>query len=440
MIFRNPDNLPLYLFDRSRIECAAGCPRKYYWLYGFLGVGIIKARELPPYWPYITGHFIHEGIELVLKGVSGREAAETSSKAYFEAWAPLLVANDILPETSAMMMMELQQEVDLVQAIVYGWSLVGYPRFVSQYNVVEGGIEQEEEISWLIGDGEEQAEVRLLTRTDILAQSKDGRVIHLFNLKSVADPNERWRSGFQRDMQTLTETLAVESRLGVKVDGVVIEGLVKGKNSEYPKGSGFWQSGSKLIYAWVKESSGVLPGESAGTEYASSWDYQCINPHVMGNNKRCPGGRDHTLSKGSGWRKRPVRDAYPGGVIGWLDYLLRSEPSTLESYFLQLPAISRDEFQVERWKRQKLVAEKVRQDHAAEVDEAFLAGDNQKAYILLDYYFDQFEGYQCSGCSYESLCWEADSPFYEDKWKPRIPNHKMEAEMLVQIANAIQSK
>lgn len=444
MIHTNPASQPLYLFDRSRVECAAECPRKYYWLYAFLGVGIIKARELPPYWPFITGHFIHEGIELVLKGVSGRVAAETVAKAYFEAWAPLLTDPEFnTPEATAMMMMELLQEVDSVQAIVYGWSLVGYPRFISQYDVVEGGIEQEEEISWIINSNGETAEVKLLTRTDILARSKHNpNLIHLFNLKSVADPNEKWRTGFQRDMQTLTEAMAVEARLGVKVDGIIIEGLVKGKNAEYPKGSGFWQSGSKLIYAWVKEPQGVtLPGEAGGTtEYAASWDYTCPSPHIYGNNRKCPGGRNHTLGSGGGWRKRPVRDAYPGGVIGWIDYLLRSEPSTLESYFLSLPAISRDEFQVERWKRQKLHQEKVRQDHAALVDEAFLKGDKQGAYALLDHYFDMFEGWQCIGCAYESICWEASDPLDVDKWKPRTPNHLLEAEMIQSSLVQIETK
>lgn len=444
MIFANAEGRKLYLFDRSRVECAAECPRKYYWLYAFLGVGILKARDLPPYWPFETGHFIHEGIEMVLKGINGREAAEKVGKEYFEKWSPLLTANDISPENSAMMMMELQQEVDLVMALVYGWSLVGYPRFQANYTVVDGGIEQEEEISWLIDTDGEKAEVKLLTRTDILAQSLDNKVTHLFNLKSVSDPNEKWRTGFQRDMQTLTESMAVEARLGLKVDGIIIEGLVKGKNAEYPKGSGFWQSGSKLTYAWVKESGtgAVLPGESSGKEYASSWDYTCSSPHVMGNNKQCPGGRNHTLSKGAGWRKLPVRDAFPGGVIGWLDHLLRTEPVTLESNFLQLPAISRDEYQVERWKRQKLSSEKSRQDAAARVDEAFLKGDLQSAGALLDFYFDMYEGWQCFDCSYQTLCWDGASPFSEGDWKPRIPNHVLEAELiqqsLVQIEGVVE--
>src|SRR2546423_5011663 len=195
--------------------------------------------------------------------------------------------------------------------------------------------------------------MRLMTRTDILCRSKQGGTAILFNLKSTSDPSEKWRLSFSRDMQTLTEAIAVENRLGIKVDGVIIEGLVKGKNAEYPKGSGFWQSSSMLIYAWVKDTtSESLPGEQGGMEYATSWDYTCNSPHIMGNNQRCPGGRNHTLGKG--FRKRPVRDCFSGGVFGWIDYLGRDDPATLESYFVQFAPITRGAFSVERGKRNKL--------------------------------------------------------------------------------------
>lgn len=433
VIHKNADGLPLYLFDRSRLECANDCLRRYFWNYAFLGVGIVKAKATP-YWPFLTGTFIHEGVEMVLKGYSGKDAATISARAYFEKCGPLVTDPDIAPERQALLQMELEQEVDLVRALVYGWSLVGHPRLLANYDLVDGGIEQEEEIGWLLSPHTpaNQVEMRLMTRTDILAKSKAGGTAILFNLKSLSDPTDKWRNSFSRDMQTLTEAIAVENRLGIKVDGVIIEGLVKGRNSEYPKGSGFWQSSSMLIYAWVKDTTDVsLPGERGGMEYATSWDYTCDSPHIMGNNQRCPGGRNHTLGKG--FRKRPVRDSFNGGVYGWIDHLARNDPATLESYFVQLPPITRDAFQVERWKRNKLHKEKARQDAAALVDATFIKGDKDNAYLLLDHHFEMNEGYQCLSCPYSPLCWEAADPFDETMWKARMPNHLLEAEMLVQI-------
>jgi len=441
VIHKNSEGLPLYLFDRSRLECAADCERRYYWNYGFLGIGIVKARELPPYWPFITGSFIHEGVEGVLLGKGGREAADKAAGDYLAQWLPVINGPGVEPELQVRLQMELEQEVDLVRALVYGWSLVGYPRMLASYQPVEGGIEQEEEVGFLLTENstishpiiQSQVEMRLMTRTDILTTSINTPVkqVLLFNLKSTKSPDDRWRNSFSRDMQTLTEAMAVEARLGIKVDGVIIEGLVKGANREYPKGSGFWQSDSMLIYAWVKESDAILPGESGGREYATSWDYTCSQPHVMGNKQRCPGGRNHTLGKG--YRKRPVRDCFEGGVYGWIDYLMRNDTSLVESYFVQLPPVNRDEFQVERWKRQHLHKEKTRQDAAALVDERFMANDKEGAYLLLDHYFSQNAGYQCLSCQYEPLCWMAGDPLSESDWKARVPNHLLEAEMLVQV-------
>ena len=115
---------------------------------------------------------------------------------------------------------------------------------------------------------------------------------------------------------------------------------------------------------------------------------------------------------------------------------MRNDPVTLESYFLQLPAISRDDWQVEKWKRQKLHMEKDRQDHAALIDAKFMEGDKEGAYLLLDHFFNQNEGYHCLDCAYNNLCWEAGDPFDETRWAARVPNHLTEANRLVQIAAA----
>lgn len=432
MIYTNADGLPLYLVDRSRIECSRECPRKRFWLYEFLGIGITKSFDTP-YWPFITGTFIHEGIEGIILGGNGRDAANKAADDMLAKYEPVVSNPELTPELAFKLQMELAQEADLVRALVYGWSIVGHPRLLANFEPVVGGVEQEEEIGWLIEIDGREVEVRLLTRTDLLTRVRVGNGGMLFNLKSVGDPSEKWRESFTRDMQTLTEAIAVEDRLGIKVDGVVIEGLVKGKNNEYPKGSGFYQSSSMLIYAWVKDSTSVsLPGEQGGTEYATSWDYVCNGPHLYGNNNRCPGGKNHTLGKG--WKKRPVRECFNGGVVGWIDYLRRNDPATLESYFIQLPPVIRDAFQVERWKRQILHREVELQDAAAEINRAFLEGNKEIAYLLLDHNFPFFEGYQCLGCAYHSLCWEAGDPTDEQNWKPRVPNHLPEARELIQIA------
>jgi len=211
----------------------------------------------------------------------------------------------------------------------------------------------------------------------------------------------------------------------MKVDGVIIEGLVKGNKNEWPKGSGFYQYNNMLIYAWVKDVTDVsLPGEQGGVEYATSWDYTCTQPHIMGNGAKCVGNKNHTLGKG--FRKRAVRDNYPGGVYGWIDYLVRNNMPVLESYFLSLPPITRDAYQVARWQRQTLIAEKVRQDMAAYVDGYFLDGNKQGAFEQLDFSFPMTTGWNCMNCMYNSICWGSSQPDDESTWRARVPNHPSE--------------
>src|SRR6516164_1019614 len=426
MIHKSDDGNPVYLFDMSRLECARKCPREYYWRYGFLGIGIVRKVDIPPYWPYLTGTFIHEGIEnILLHGMTGKAAADKAYADYAALVRPIINSPDLQPEQSALLNLDLDQQLDLVQALVYGWYLASYPTLTENYTLVEDGIEHEESICWEV-DGSLMV---LMTRTDLLCKSKATNGAMLFNLKSTSNPDMKWRNSFNRDMQTLTEAIAVEDRLKIKVEGVVIEGLVKGTRNEYPKGSGFYQHNNMLIYSWVKDSTDVsLPGEEGGMEFAYEYEWTCTEAHIMGNNKRCPGGKQHKL--GQGYRKRLVRDVFPGGVYGWIDHLVRVAPHVLSSYFVRLEPIQRDEFQVERWKRMNLPQEKIRQDAANSVDNYFIANDKNSAFQVLDNSFPMHEGYQCFDCSYQDICWFNADPFDETKWKPRVPNHLMEAKML----------
>src|SRR5258707_14863714 len=81
-------NKTLYL-DRSRTEVKQHCPRKGYWNYYYKGRGIEAAREIPPPWPLLTGGYVHEGIETILKGGYDPRDVALSFRTKYEA--------DILP-------------------------------------------------------------------------------------------------------------------------------------------------------------------------------------------------------------------------------------------------------------------------------------------------------------------------------------------------------
>src|SRR5580704_10567128 len=115
MQFRNEAGEPLYLFDRSRLEAADKCGRLYYWLYAFLGLGIVKQRAMPE-WALLTGTYTHAGIEAQLRGAGPREAATHAAKAYMDEVGPQLEALD-LGDRKELTWREFSQQLDLVVAL-----------------------------------------------------------------------------------------------------------------------------------------------------------------------------------------------------------------------------------------------------------------------------------------------------------------------------------
>lgn len=426
----NQEGQPLYLFDRSRLETDGHCHRDYFWSYSFLGIGLKRLRALPE-WSLLTGTYAHEGIELVLKGTQPQIAAMQAATAYDDTIRPQLAQLQLEPDRLELLSRELEQELDLVQALVYGWSLIGLPRYKAEYELIE--IEKEEEIGFLVNG----SELRMLTRTDMLSRHRAGHLM-IHNLKTVSSPNQRWQRQWSMDQQTLTERIATEHRVGAEVLGVVIEGLCKGKRDEYPKGSGFYQHNSPLVWAWASKLDGQqLPGEQQ--EFYSRYEWTCTGEHKLGNGKRCLGGKAHRLS---GVTKQRVQANYPGGIFAWIDYLAQNDRELLEQQFISLPPIGRSPYEVERWKRQVLPAELARQQNAAKVNELFMANNKQGAYELLDYTFPMVTGHgNCMPynreCPWIDLCWAAADPFDESQFGPREPNHPAETEALVRIANAV---
>lgn len=421
-------NAKTFYFDRSRLDTAAHCPREYYWQYAFLGLGIDKLRQLPV-WDLLIGTYVHEGVESVLRGVDGKSAAKAAEAAYVQAIQPLLATIE-LGERHALTMMEFQQATDLVLALVYGWSLIGYPRYNAQYELVD--IEREEELAFVVNGHE----ITMLTRADIISKLRNSDLHIIHNLKTVSNPDKKWAEQWQYDMQTLTERLATETRLGKEIIGVVIEGLAKGSKAqqEWPPGSGFRQHSQPLIWAWADKIDGQqLPGETRG--FYGRYEWTCVDPHVLGNGRKCAGNKQHRLSNVN---KQRVEESYPGGVFAWIDWLCSNDRSLLEQQFVSLQPIGRSPFEIERWKRQVLPAETLRQQNAEVVNELFLKGDKQAAHVMLDYTFPMLSQHaNCwpfrRQCTYFDICWQGADPFDTDKWGPREPNHPAEIAALVHI-------
>ena len=161
-----------------------------------------------------------------------------------------------------------------------------------------------------------------------------------------------WRRQWQYDMQTLTEFIAVENRIGKQVVGTIIEGLLKGSRKEYPEDSGIWHHTSPLIWLWYREGEPPMSEPS----YQGRYKWTCREPHMTTGKrpKMCPGGVNHS---NAGHYKESVSKVYPGGIIAWIDDLVANDRELVERQFVTLEPIMRTPLAIERWKRMTLARE-----------------------------------------------------------------------------------
>lgn len=392
----------MIIFDRSRREAWEKCNRFRFLGYEFDGRGI-ERRGLNA--DLLLGQAVHEGIEALL--THGNEdfaagiAAGTVIKGVNEVGLlpdmQQLPSGEIVSGTANQFLPEFL--VALADALVRGWARVRYPLIMRDFEVVS--LEREEQVEIAPG-------VILLTRSDFVGRRKIDKSLFVFNFKTTRSVDYQWSAKWRTDQQTLSEVLPIEARLGTKLGGVIIEGLVKGpKKIEWPRGSGNWFNTSPLVWGYKKPDSEPFPAE-----YACR--YEWIDE--MGSNRRL--GKDF---------RRTFMGSEPGGIREWINWIESRDPQLLEQQFVSLPPILRSEYEIESWKRSVVYSER-------EIQGFNLILKSQPN--LLDEFFPKHTsdgnctGYSASSaCPFFGICWENHDPGDDSLYQPRHANHPKEAEL-----------
>ena len=321
----------------------------------------------------------------------------------------------------------IQEQAALIEAFGWAFLRVRLPRLLDEYEVLDV---EREEVTLLSGD------VALQSRCDAVLKRKADQRVFVYNLKTAKDPHRKqWQDQWLYDQQMMTETLAVERRLGERVYGVVVDGFDKGERvtcwwwnykelregfSKAPaEGAEKWQrQRSKLLYCYKSD---VVPGSPP----LYDWDGT-----GKGNSK--------------GWGLVPVwleqfdpstRGLHIAGTTGctpmeyWINWL---PVEVVESAWATLPPITRLDEHVAARVRQLVTQER---EIAVKANE-MRAGINRIAYSTdcgsswkvvqdkLDSHFSQSSGFQCQFCDFRRVCWEELRP--EDApelYQPRRDNH-----------------
>jgi hypothetical protein len=287
----------------------------------------------------------------------------------------------------------VEEQKALIEASSRAWFVTCFQQFADTYEVL--AIEREETVELAPG-------IQWMSRPDLLVRRKVDGAVFIINMKTTKRADDRWTGQWPIDQQTLSEVVAVEARIGEKLSGVVILGLIKGDQLEYPRGSGQWYHNNPLIWAWHNESGRAHP--------LGDWSARYEWQDSEGN---------HRLGKG--WVKREVWLHYEGGVAAWIEKLAIKDPAILHEVVVQLPPIMRSDQQIESWK------------HAVMATEDSIHKRRDRVQQLGWNLDTQFPMSTSSGnclwprkCECFALCHENADPDDESVWQARVPNHPQE--------------
>lgn len=318
----------------------------------------------------------------------------------------------------------IAEQSALLEAFGWAYQRVRVPRIVEEYEIL--GIEQEE-YTLLSGD------VGLQSRCDVVLRRRSDQRLFIYNLKTSGNPDKRWHDQFEVDSQLMTETLAVERRLGERVYGVVIDGFDKGqrvgmdfqtlkeiKGSPKEGQEPWYAQRSRLIYGYKCED---IPGRPTLYDYEGTtrkgwrkfavWEETAF-PNMLGH---IQGPFTIETMPKPVWRPQSQIEYW----VNWLPV------EQVEGAFITLPPIMRSDRTVDSAVRQIVAVEKTIRVRREDVD----SWQQHPAYeqeSSLDAAFPQ----NFRACVYPSKCWayalcheNAAADPASNGFQPRKSNHPL---------------
>jgi hypothetical protein len=305
----------------------------------------LEERAMPK--PLALGICWHKGAESLLRGDSGMVAAQIA-----------------LAEAEGYPSLGTVEEMWLLGAIL-AWERSAREDFFAKYDVL--AIEEEMEVAV-------SPNVILQARADAVLQEKMTGDVYVLNWKTASSISD-WNSKWFFDVQSWTECVAAEAKLGIPVAGCLFYGINKG-----PIWKG--QITSRLIYGYKETTSSGLV--SYTPEYKSG------------------------LKKFEVWNESfPFGD----GIPAWIEWLPKD---FLKGHFCVSAPQIRNDFIVEKWLRQLARIE-------GDID-SILQGSSEDHQ---DFFLQNF-GDQCRNCSFIDFCLGRSTPealIEANYLKPRVDHH-----------------
>lgn len=345
--------------------------------------------------PLAFGTGVHTGLQCLLETGDIEQAVTVGHKEFSEEAQTRGL--ELQPNEDSLFVYNEQRH--LLEALLRAWFLVRWPKFQEEYEILDVELEE----LWRLAENK-----GFMARADGVLRSRADGSLYILSFKTAKSFDRKIESMGRSDIQGISELVAVEGRLGERVQGIQMEYLVKGSRNEYPKGSGLYRTYSPLVHPWI--------GPQGRMAWSWSWS------DLDGN---------HTL----GGKYRQVNIWEQMSIKGWIENLasgqVQPEAGSCLGNYIQSPLpYNRNRGEIDSWKIQAEVEADEMQNKSQIVEEMRKNEDLAAFSYALDRNFIQ-RRHSCefpTKCPMYDICFGSAGPEPEEdpRFTWREPHHLME--------------
>lgn len=241
--------------SRSQLQTWRDCSRKGFLQYGFKGRGVTaNSSKLE----LMVGSAIHAGVTAIMLYNNEGAGVEVALD-YFNRKAQ----NQIIADTAEEYVdITLAEQEWLTEALVRVWARKEWPNIQRFYNVKL--VEKELQVTL-----DEKLDLHFLSTPDAVLEDKTNKQLFVYSLKTLSQYDMRADRSHTNDLQGITESVALEHKIGKLVAGVRYCFLIKGsrwkvKHPVTGEYTGRRIQETPLCKAWKRVG-------ADGVRYAHSW-------------------------------------------------------------------------------------------------------------------------------------------------------------------------
>jgi len=363
------------LTSRSRIVAYANCQRLGYLTYDWDGTGL---EPVTLALPLANGIAVHEILAAILTGTPPEAAISKVLAEYAAQVKALGVANED-PEGLEWL---IREQRTLLEGTIRAWLRIRLPQLQAQFDFLA----VEKELRWPL---DPEATIIDQVRCDVLARRKTDGGLFYVEWKTTTTGGDEWIKQWEHNTQILANVLAVEEMLHERCEGVMIEGILKGRRKiDEAARSPF--NGKKIQFS----------------------------PLCYGYKHVVAGEYSPRYQAAKGWYKIATFEEMP--IKEWVEQVMTVEDCS--ALFAPVPPIRPNRRHLERWRRQTIVVEK---DRAFALDQVARGADPDLLFPMNDEHCFRYWGHPCP---FEPLCFREEieqDPLGSGLYQRREDHHKI---------------